>query len=336
MCYLSIMEHNLALLQVGASFRYDAQSGKLVEKVYSPPGKDFRKEIRRGVVTGLSKRSAGRLIKTGLRGRPRAMLTLTYPAHFPDAKKAKGHLRAFLKRLFRRFPRIGILWRMEFQKRGAPHFHLLIQGVFAHSFLRVVAQRAWVGGTRRWGIKHDQPKASFLYGVRLDNLASGDGKETLYIAKYLSKPGFAPLCGRVWGKCRWREYYDWIYHVKHFAGARIYRLLAFITGEYGPTWRLSLWQYRKLRKLLSEPDSEAFETYSCYNYMWQDINQLEEDGNADTTEFQGDGFDEEAYRLERQKLEYHTDCLFRGHDGFIFPGWSGPGCCYGARSPRTR
>lgn len=60
-----------------------------------------------------------------------AMVTLTYPGDWltvaPDGKTAKSHLRAFQWRYARAWgePLRGI-WKLEFQRRGAPHFHLLV------------------------------------------------------------------------------------------------------------------------------------------------------------------------------------------------------------------
>ena len=55
-------------------------------------------------------------------------LTLTYPDQYPAPLQAKVHLDNFLKRLKRRFPAAPVsgIWRMEFQERGAPHFHILL------------------------------------------------------------------------------------------------------------------------------------------------------------------------------------------------------------------
>jgi hypothetical protein len=58
-----------------------------------------------------------------------AMITLTYPRDWqnlaPNGAIAKNHLRLFQKRYARQFgaPLVGI-WKMEFQRRGAPHFHI--------------------------------------------------------------------------------------------------------------------------------------------------------------------------------------------------------------------
>lgn len=59
-----------------------------------------------------------------------AMVTLTYPRQWeklaPDGKTVKKHLIAFFKRYERAWgePWCGV-WKLEFQRRGAPHFHLL-------------------------------------------------------------------------------------------------------------------------------------------------------------------------------------------------------------------
>jgi hypothetical protein len=62
-------------------------------------------------------------------GRLPAMLTLTYPGDWltvaPDGETVKRHLAALASRYKRAWgePLIGV-WKLEFQRRGAPHFHL--------------------------------------------------------------------------------------------------------------------------------------------------------------------------------------------------------------------
>src|SRR5690349_16636294 len=64
--------------------------------------------------------------------------TTTYPDLFPEeAAKFKRDLQTLMNRMKRRFPRIGILWRLEFKIRKsglnegkvAPHFHWLLWNV---------------------------------------------------------------------------------------------------------------------------------------------------------------------------------------------------------------
>jgi hypothetical protein len=65
-----------------------------------------------------------------LEGSTIAFLTLTYPGDWlavaSTASDSKKHLRALQKRFERSFGRpFFAVWKMEFQHRGAPHFHLL-------------------------------------------------------------------------------------------------------------------------------------------------------------------------------------------------------------------
>jgi hypothetical protein len=60
-----------------------------------------------------------------------AMITLTYPRQWsvlvPGGSVASRHLQAFEKRLSRATGNATLaIWKREFQKRGAPHFHLLL------------------------------------------------------------------------------------------------------------------------------------------------------------------------------------------------------------------
>jgi len=57
----------------------------------------------------------------------RTFITLTYPYEWPhDGKQVKKNLRAFLQYLRRVDVDVEYLWFLEFQKRGAPHIHILV------------------------------------------------------------------------------------------------------------------------------------------------------------------------------------------------------------------
>jgi len=104
--------------------------GKFVEAKVKYMGAEKRHSIPRGKIHDFSKQSRGRLIditnSLDLRGKA-VFLTLTYGGEYPNAQSAKAHLRAFLERIRRRYPeeKISAIWRMEFQERGAPHFHIV-------------------------------------------------------------------------------------------------------------------------------------------------------------------------------------------------------------------
>jgi hypothetical protein len=56
----------------------------------------------------------------------RGLLTLTYPREFSnDGRRIKRDLRCLLVRLRRRYAGIEVIWFLEFQRRGAPHYHIL-------------------------------------------------------------------------------------------------------------------------------------------------------------------------------------------------------------------
>lgn len=83
---------------------------------------------KRGQVSGISRKSRYRLIKLLSQiNRPDAptFITLTYREFVEDFEVWKTHLDNFRRSLAYHFPDYCGVWRLEFQKRGAPHFHIL-------------------------------------------------------------------------------------------------------------------------------------------------------------------------------------------------------------------
>lgn len=75
------------------------------------------------------RRLMSRLCETNKKVQP-LFVTLTYPEVFPeDSAVWKKHIDSFWKSFIRAFPKAGCVWKLEPQKRGAPHFHLLVWGV---------------------------------------------------------------------------------------------------------------------------------------------------------------------------------------------------------------
>jgi hypothetical protein len=56
-------------------------------------------------------------------------VTLTYHHWAENPMEWKRQLALFVKRVQYRYPHASIFWRLEAQKRGAPHFHLIVFGV---------------------------------------------------------------------------------------------------------------------------------------------------------------------------------------------------------------
>jgi hypothetical protein len=161
----------------------------------------------RGEVHGFSVQSRGRLMRHML-SLPRARLcmpwfiTLTYPASWPaEAGKWIAHRRAFLKRLYAEFGATAVIWRLEPQQRGAPHFHLM---VFAKACLAPTVadtgKRDWSQLSRWWyDIVASNDPWHFVHGVRdVQRVRSWNGVMS-YASKYLCKDSPISLPGRQWG-----------------------------------------------------------------------------------------------------------------------------------------
>jgi hypothetical protein len=160
---------------------------------------------KRGRITRLSKASIKRM-KLASRNVPegafQAFVTLTYPDDFPtDGLKVKRDLSVFRKWLKRRG--IGAFWFLEFQKRGAPHYHLFLSS-YPLGGVQAVA-KAWfrIVGSRdpkhlAWHLGQLSGRSCLEY-VRKPHVAS------YYATKYAAKqeqkdvPADYANVGRFWG-----------------------------------------------------------------------------------------------------------------------------------------
>lgn len=120
-------------------------------------------------------------------------ITLTYPATWPeDATRVKRDIDAFGKAFMRRYPGGCFLWKVEAQKRGAPHYHCLVfnVGYVSHAWAAKTWNRIVGGGP-------DHLKA----GTEVRRVRSWRGVMA-YASKYFSKQsGGVELTGigRHWG-----------------------------------------------------------------------------------------------------------------------------------------
>ncbi len=118
-----------------------------------------------------------------------AFLTLTYPGDWlavaPTASDSKKHLRSLQKRFERSFGRpFFAVWKMEFQHRGAPHFHLLAPIPIGVQFPE------WLSKTWAEIVNHPNPeeKAKHLLAGTGTDIAKGINVDNpLRISFYFSK-----------------------------------------------------------------------------------------------------------------------------------------------------
>lgn len=172
--------------------------GATLVQTYIPgPGRVGKRGVRRAI-SGFSAKSRRRLQQTCAeiqRDELPVFITLTYPGEFPtDSRIWKRHLDTIGKALVRQG--YGFIWKLEPQKRGAPHFHLLAYGPVRglHSF-RMWLSEAWYRVVGSGDIRH------FRAGTQVSRIRSMRGVRA-YAAKYMSKTidgaGWdAP--GRFWG-----------------------------------------------------------------------------------------------------------------------------------------
>lgn len=167
-----------------------------------PPG--LASTLRGGVAgfSSASRRRLMRLIASIERQERPIFVTMTYPDLFDqDLDKWKRDMDVFGKRLRRKMPQAGFVWRIEFKERlsgegkgrVAPHFHLLVYGV-GYRDLREFVATAWyeVVGSG----SEDHLRAS----TRVEQIYSYGGIMR-YVGKYISKEGQYPSgwYGRSWG-----------------------------------------------------------------------------------------------------------------------------------------
>lgn len=162
-------------------------------------------------ITGFSANSRRRLRRTVHSLRRDAdclFVTLTYHETRPSPDEAKEDLDRFCVALKRALPDIGIVWKMEPQERGVPHFHLLVYGVTYIPITLLVD--TWHRITNEVSAEHARS------GVDIERGVNEDGKLQVYLTKYMAEeydgwPGDDERweeTGRWWG-VRYKDALPW-------------------------------------------------------------------------------------------------------------------------------
>ena len=197
-------------------------------------GKERYKSMR-GKIEDFSKKSRFRLIrllgtinesKCGLPD----FVALTYPGEWScDGRVWKRDLDAMIKAIVRQYRTVWGVWRLEFQERGAPHFHLLLwdgpgtKGISRYSLrakkLKWIIDKRdkknqkimnWFSESWYRIVGSEDPK-HLKAGTRIEPIQTMAGVR-YYVSKYLAKlpdGRYTPegFVGRFWGRIgkeRWK------------------------------------------------------------------------------------------------------------------------------------
>lgn len=156
----------------------------------------------RGEIIGFSAASRKRLIELINLWRnteDMVFVTLTYHNEWSDDwRDWKRQLDTFIKRLKYHYPNARGIWRLEFQKRGAPHFHLLVAGMpdLIQGIIKDVTE--W------WGeLAHKTSEYKGIYATKVERIVNRK-QAGYYVTKYVAKlednQQDEKPSGRVWGK----------------------------------------------------------------------------------------------------------------------------------------
>jgi hypothetical protein len=162
-------------------------------------------DCQRGAITEFSAKSRRRCLiffnRVDWQACKVVFLTLTFWKS-PEPKEAKAAFKRFRSWLAYHYPDVAAVWRMEFQERGAAHFHLLLFGL---PFIpQKQLQQVWQACTREVlsivdirlvkSRKHAMKYVSKYIAKR----GAETGTSSLEIPPYQQKPAL-PSIGRVWG-----------------------------------------------------------------------------------------------------------------------------------------
>lgn len=130
-----------------------------------------------------------------------SFVTLTYPSEFPVPGRSKKDIDILSKRLKRAFPAAGVIWKLEPQDRGAPHFHMMIWGVEYLTLFKWVVEN-WYEIAGNGDPKHKKFHLGLFGNEPCVSTVRSWDRVKRYASKYLAKT-FKGLDwdwpGRFWG-----------------------------------------------------------------------------------------------------------------------------------------
>lgn len=168
---------------------------------------------KRGIISNMSSKSRSRLMARFAmldKSKQPLFVGLTYPEKYPSMKESKRHFKVFFQRMKREYPEIGYIWRIELQKRGAPHYHIFLWGCgdMKRDFVKIYKfiLTNWADVVDSDDIQH------LIHGAEVETIRTPNGAMA-YASKYMAKKDNTEIneTGRCWGyggKVPWAEGQD--------------------------------------------------------------------------------------------------------------------------------
>lgn len=169
----------VAIIQYRSGWKVERKS--LID--YRPPPRENGILIKE-----LSRRSLSKLAFTAMNTESdfASMITLTYPAQYPsDGRQVKQHLNKFLTYMRRKVGKFEYLWFLEFQARGAPHFHILTTLKASNKDRETMAE-IWADIVSETDIEWDKVKRVHNHKSSWERIRSKHGAQA-YALKYALK-----------------------------------------------------------------------------------------------------------------------------------------------------
>lgn len=124
---------------------------------------------------------------------------MTYHNNLPDSEALKKHMNNFLTQLRKKYQGINYLWILEFQRRGAPHFHLYLSLPHDTEGLHDFLANTWHKIAEPNSVDH------LAFHLRKKNLIQWEMGNASYPCKFTDKyhqkqiPDCYQNTGRFWG-----------------------------------------------------------------------------------------------------------------------------------------
>jgi len=187
----------------------EAQGSLLVMRVVGAKKRPPVSQSKRGVIRAFSYKSRLRLLRFMARlkmvGVRATFITLTYRG-YPSNAEAKANLHAFVQVLRTKHVQTSAVWRMEYQRRGSIHFHLLVFNLPYWPWQEILSTWKRVSG-----------QSTARVDVRLVRSRRG---VMSYVAKYIAKverrikKTFLVFVPYLHKQRKWKKGRFWGYHNK--------------------------------------------------------------------------------------------------------------------------